>query len=216
MQDAFRLVPNLTNLILVLYPSTPRSLPNRVTFLKLELFKADLPHGHLIRFLTTHALLWFINLRPCRKVAKVKKCMLASTNLSHLHDIHCPIECFATIIHLGFVRIRGDLTYESMSMSSVLHSFITPHFALYILSIHFWPDGMDVLVSIAVFAPMIRTLCLWEKPRCTVHCFFLCCLYLIFMLHLLRDLPPMQSALGRALNYGTICCSEWSTSNNLW
>ncbi|KAI1787147.1 hypothetical protein LXA43DRAFT_1098540 [Ganoderma leucocontextum] len=162
--DTFTLVPNLTDLILILHPSTPRTILNNVTFSKLVLFKTDLLHNYLVSFFAVHTSVRLVDLGPCGKVGK---CALTSVNFSRLHNICCPVECFMAIIHLSFIRIRGDLTYESTSMSSVLRSFAIPHFALYVLSLHFWPDDMDILTSIVAFAPMIRTLRLWEKRRRT-------------------------------------------------
>lgn len=157
---ALELAPNLTDLILILPSPFPHRVLEGLTFVHLRLLKTNLPHRLIATFLSTNPSIRFLDLGPC---GKSRTCPLRLANLSRIPDIRCPVECSTTIVHLGVVRVRAELSRPTTVVSSVLWSFPISFFAVYTLSLQFNPSDDDILASIAKFVPMVRVLRLWER-----------------------------------------------------
>ncbi|PIL23659.1 hypothetical protein GSI_14972 [Ganoderma sinense ZZ0214-1] len=152
LRSSLQIAPNIQDLILMLPGLFPLRLLDGVVFNRLQLFKTNLPHNRLVTFLSAHQTLGFLDLGPC---GRSQKCSLTSVDLSRIHDIRCPIKCFSTLVHLGSIRIHGDLTRPKTVVSTVLCSFPIAFFAVYTLSLHFNPTDDDIVASIARFALMV-------------------------------------------------------------
>nr|VWO94125.1 Immunoglobulin G-binding protein A (IgG-binding protein A) (Staphylococcal protein A) (SpA) [Ganoderma boninense] len=160
LRSTLQLTPNLTDLILILPAPFYSQLLDGLVFDNLQLLKTNVPHGHLVKFLSANPSIRLLDVGPC---GRYKACPLTVSNLSQVSDFRCPIECATAIVHLGAVRIRADLTRPRTVVSTILRSFPISFFAIYTLTLQFNPTDDDILASIARFVPMVRVLRLWER-----------------------------------------------------
>ena len=166
LSTALQLAPNLTDLILILPTPFPNRLLEGLVLVHLQLLKTNLPHRFITTFLSANTSVRFLDLGPC---GRSQTCPLKSVNLSRIPDIRCPIECSPTVVHLGAIRVRADLSRPRTVVSTILRSFPISFFAIYILSLQFNGTDDDILASIAKFVPMVRILRLWERADYVVR-----------------------------------------------
>ncbi|KAI0700644.1 hypothetical protein C8T65DRAFT_580128 [Cerioporus squamosus] len=160
MRGILRLVPNVTDLTLMLLKSTPPDIFFLVFFPNLQLFKTNLPHAKVKQFIALHTSLTIIVLGPCGHEGR---CALSDTDLGRVATVECSARCLEAVVRKKLVHLAVENNSTAICVPLIFRQLRTRMSELYSLTLDIFPADMDILVSIALVAPMVRKLKLIEK-----------------------------------------------------
>lgn len=159
------LVPGLTDLTLVLPTTTPPDLLLGVDFPALQFFKSNMPHAALAAFLARHRSVSVLVLGAC---GPVRRCPLVEADLTHVTELECDAECVRALAHSDLFRLTISKSTDGPRIGVIFRTTLVCASALYSLTIDFFPDDLDVLDKLSLFAPFLRKLKLLEQRGVSV------------------------------------------------
>ncbi|KAI1795830.1 hypothetical protein LXA43DRAFT_1090464 [Ganoderma leucocontextum] len=163
---SLQLVPHLTDLTLLLPATTPPDLLLDVNFGGLQFFKSNLPHAVLAAFLARHQSVSVLVLGPC---GPTRRCPLLEVDLAHVTDLECDAECVRSLAHSDLFRLTIGKSTGGPRIGVVFRTSPMCASGLYSLTIDFFPDDVDVLDNLSLFAPFLRKLKLLEQRGASVR-----------------------------------------------
>ncbi|KAI1782405.1 hypothetical protein LXA43DRAFT_905897, partial [Ganoderma leucocontextum] len=160
LHQSLAVVPFITDLVLCLSPGTPADLLDDLRFPRLQLFKTNLPHNHLVRFVSAHRSLTDLCLDVCGHEA----CPLHILDLRHIATIEGPVDCVPGVAQAGLLHLTAYSQRHSLDTSTILISLKTPLQSLVALTLDVRANDYGILQSIIHCAPMVEKLKLLERP----------------------------------------------------
>ncbi|PIL29463.1 hypothetical protein GSI_08405 [Ganoderma sinense ZZ0214-1] len=166
IRTSLQLVPELTDLTLLLPLAPPPDLLLNLKFKALQFFKSNLPHTALTTFLARHHSVSDLVLGPC---GPAKPCPLYDVDLSHVTNLECEATCVRSLAHSDLFRLTIGKSTEGPRVGVVFRTSPVCVSGLYSLTIDFFPDDIDVLDNLSLFAPFLRKLRLLEQRGAFRH-----------------------------------------------
>ncbi|TBU36327.1 hypothetical protein BD309DRAFT_985020, partial [Dichomitus squalens] len=155
------LMPNITDLVVLLSEPDVPGLLDAVRLPKIEFFRTNAYHHLLTDFLASHTTISILQLAQCGEDDDL--CPLVVVDLQ-VQCIGGPAKCVSHLAHDGVSRLMMASSDRARTPSLLLRS-IHPHLAsLYTLTMDFYPDEHDVLSSIITVCKTVRKLKLIEQP----------------------------------------------------
>lgn len=162
LRQSLSIVPLITDLVLCVAPDTATDVLDELRFPYLQLFKTNLPHSRITRFLSAHRSVTDLCLDTCGHRSG-KTCPLRALDLGHIATLECSIDCIAGVAHTSLLRLTAESQRGSPYTSTILKSLKGPSPSLFSLTLDVCVDDYDILQGVIRCAPMVEKLKLLER-----------------------------------------------------
>ncbi|KAI1785654.1 hypothetical protein LXA43DRAFT_976077 [Ganoderma leucocontextum] len=160
LHQCLSLLPNLTDLVLLLYDPDIPALFDGVHLPKIQYVRTNAGHHTMPGFLASHPTITMLQLlTPCEA-----DCPLDGLELPHLRWIGGPSRCVSHLVHSELPRLTLEASNSTSDPLLSLRSISTRIQSLYILTVDFHVDDYDILSTVIAACSTIRKLKLVKKP----------------------------------------------------
>lgn len=166
VRTCLQLLPNLSDLLLVVVPSSLVTILHGINLKRLRLFKTNLPHISITSFIARTPSIRYLMLGCC---GRQSPCSLKHLDLEHVVHITGPVACVCGIVgtrvsRLSIERCRNPLcTKPNPALAFPISlNLVTLH-------IDFAADNYQFMRAIVESAPNVRRLKLVEYTNATVR-----------------------------------------------
>ena len=172
-RQLFALIPNVVDLTLLITTPDILGALDGVILRNLRYFHTNVHHTCLTSFLSINSAVSILKLEDCGFDGV---CPLAIMPLKRVKSLTGLASCVKHIANVGLTRLSMELRepdkdlifVDTQGPTLLLRSIAVKFRSLYLLSVDFFADELDILAVVSAVCPTLKKLKLIEKPVGTV------------------------------------------------